>query len=134
MEDVRWRQRFDNLKRAVARFKEALQAVEKEPENKLYKIALIGSFQFCFELSWKTLKDYLDYSGVSASLPREVIKQSFHFQLIDDGQIWIEMLEDRNLMAHVYDEKKAIEASRHIREKYFHAILKVHNFLKTKLV
>ncbi len=133
MEDIRWKQRFDHLNRAVERFKEALQAIKKEPNNKLYKIALIGSFQFCFELSWKTLKDYLAYSGSSASLPRDVIKQAFHFQLIDDGQVWIEMLEDRNLMAYVYDEKKAEQASSSIQMKYYDAILKVHNFLKGKL-
>jgi nucleotidyltransferase substrate binding protein (TIGR01987 family) len=107
MADIRWKQRFENFNSALQFLGKSLEATQKEPKNELYRIALIGSFQFCFELGWKTLKDYLSYSGISVSLPREVIKQAFHHQLIANGELWMDMLEDRNLMAHVYDEKKA---------------------------
>lgn len=129
-QDIRWQQRFENLGRAVGRLREALDGTSKEPKNHLYQIALIGAFQFTFELSWKTMKDYLVYNGVEVSLPREVIKQAFHHQLIKDGQTWIDMLEDRNLMAHVYQEQAALAAGKSIRERYAPAIeLVYHDFL-----
>ncbi len=132
-QDIRWHQRFENLGRAIGRLREALEGTATEPKNHLYQIALIGAFQFTFELSWKTMKDYLVYNGVEVSLPREVIKQAFHHQLIKDGQAWIDMLEDRNLMAHVYQEQAALAAGKSIRERYAPAIeLVYHDFLKKR--
>ncbi len=131
-EDIRWHQRFENLGKALDRFREALRGTAHEPANHLYQIALIGTFQFTFELSWKTMKDYLVYNGVEVSLPREVIKQAFHHQLIFDGQVWIDMLEDRNLMAHVYQEKAAIDAGKSIRERYAPAIEQTYSDLLKK--
>lgn len=130
--DIRWQQRFENLVKALQRLREALKGTAQEPSNHLYQIALIGAFQFTFELSWKTMKDYLVYNGVEVSLPRDVIKQAFHHQLIHDGQVWIEMLEDRNLMAHVYQEYAAQSAVANIREHYAPAIEKVYNDLLKK--
>ena len=131
-EDIRWQQRFENLDKALSRLHEALGGINQDPKNHLYQIALIGAFQFTFELSWKTMKDYLVYSGVQVSLPRDVIKQAFHHQLIQDGQVWIDMLEDRNIMAHVYQEEAALAAGKNICERYIFAIEKVHHDLKKK--
>lgn len=127
---TRWRQRFENLSNAYQQLQLALTAVTKEPHNKLYQIALVGAFQFTFELCWKTLKDYLKFQGVDESLPREVIKQAFHHQLITDGQLWLDMLDARNLMAHVYQEQKALETVKDIQEKYVHGIDQVYRLLK----
>lgn len=131
--DIRWQQRFQNLNKALQWLHEALHGIAKEPSNHLYQIALIGAFQFTFELSWKTMKDYLAYNGVSISLPRDVIKQAFHHQLIQDGQVWIDMLEDRNLMAHVYQEQAALTAMKNVRERYAPAIEQMHQFFLIKL-
>ena len=79
------------------------------------------------------MKDYLVYNGVEVSLPREVIKQAFHHNLIQDGQVWIDMLEERHLMAHVYQEKVALEAVKSIRERYARAIQQIYNDLLKKL-
>jgi hypothetical protein len=53
--------------------------------------------------------------------------------LIDDGHAWIDALEKRNLMAHTYDEKRAMEAEKLIREKYYHIILKLRQKLEDLL-
>jgi nucleotidyltransferase substrate binding protein (TIGR01987 family) len=81
-QDIRWQQRLQNFGKALFRLDEALEGIFQEPSNHLYQIALIGAFQFTFELSWKTMKDYLVYHGLEVSLPRDVIKQAFHHQLI----------------------------------------------------
>lgn len=130
--DIRWQQRFENLDKALKRLHEAVEGTAREPNNNLYQIALIGAFQFTFELCWKTMKDYLVYNGVQVSLPRDVIKQAFHHGLIQNGQIWIDMLEDRNLMAHVYQEQAALEAGKSIREGYVPAIEQIYNDLLKK--
>ncbi len=129
-QDIRWKQRFENLTKALDRFNEALDAVKKEPDNHLYQMALACGFQFTFELCWKTMKDYLVQNGVDTSLPRDVIKQAFHHELIQNGQIWIDMLEDRNRM-NVYQEQTAQVATKRICEHYGSAINGLYtDFLK----
>lgn len=67
--DIRWKQRFDNLQRAYRRLLWALEIQEQDPENDLIRMAVIKAYEFTFELSWKTLKDFLAYNGIDAKLP-----------------------------------------------------------------
>lgn len=132
MEDIRWEQRFDNLKPAYQRLLRAVQANSQTPNSDLIHMALIKAFEMTFELAWKAMKDYLKYNGINAKLPREVIKQAFANDLITDGQLWIDMLEDRNLMAHTYDEARALIAVNHICERYMGGLEQLHQYLLAK--
>jgi len=130
--EIRWKQRFENLDRALHKLQAFAEYTKKSDED-IFQVALIGAFEFTFELGWKTLKDYLKFGGINVSIPREVIKQAFHHKLIEDGETWIAMLEDRNILAHVYDDKKATEAVKSIEIHYIAAIMQVHGFLGSKL-
>jgi len=125
--DNRWRQRFQNFSRAYQQLGEAVQDFDNL--SVLEKEGLIQRFEYTFELAWKTLKDFLEYEGITAAFPREVIKAAFKYGLIADGETWMDMLEKRNLLAHTYDEKQFIAAVNLIKEYYFAAISQVHNDL-----
>jgi nucleotidyltransferase substrate binding protein (TIGR01987 family) len=132
-EDIRWKQRFDNLQSAYRNLQEAVEANAQTPSNKLIQMALIKAFEMAFELSWKTMKDYLNYNGIDVKLPREVIKQAFANDIVIDGQLWIDMLEDRNLMAHAYDEARAFKAISHIRQRYMAGLEQLYQYLLARL-
>lgn len=132
--DARWKQRFDNFNRAKSQLDAAITATTSDPDNKLYRIALVGAFEFTYELGWKTLKDYLFYQGIETTLPRDVMRHAFQHQLISDGQCWIDMMEDRNILVHVYDEARAIEASHIIQTCYVHAFNQLAETLSSKAV
>ena len=121
--DLRWRQRLESLQRALGQLKAALAAHQADPANEVIGMAVIKSYEFSFELSWKTLKDLLAYEGIDALLPREVLRQAFAYGLVSDGQLWIEMLEQRNLMAHTYDVHRAQQALAMIRDRFAPALL-----------
>ena len=129
---VRWRQRLQNFGAALETLREARAATQRAPEDHLYRIALIGAFKFTFELGWKTVRDYLLFSGIETSLPRDVIKQAFQNGLIEDGQLWITMMLDRNLLSHVYDDAAALAAAKSIGSSYLGAIEQVYSLLKAK--
>ena len=131
--DIRWKQRFDNLQRAYQRLRWALEIHQQDPDNDLIRMAVIKAYEFTFELSWKTLKDFLAYNGIDAKLPREVLKQAFATGLVIDGQLWIDMLEERNLMAHTYDDATARKAVDQIQERYLGGLQQLHDMLTTKL-
>ena len=102
-----------------------------ESYDELQAAGLVQSFEFTFELAWKTLKDYQTVMGITSNFPREVIKEAFKASLISDGHIWIAMLDQRNELTHRYNEKQAKRATQLIREKYFPAIEQVYQKLAT---
>ncbi|MCX5966426.1 MAG: HI0074 family nucleotidyltransferase substrate-binding subunit [Cyanobacteria bacterium] len=121
--ELRWRQRLESLQRALSQLKAALAALVAEPTNEVIGMAVIKGYELSFELGWKTLKDLLSHEGIDALLPREVLRQAFAYGLLLDGQLWIDMLEQRNLMAHTYDVERARLALTLIRERYGPALL-----------
>lgn len=132
-QDIRWQQRFENLQSSYQLLLEAVSASQQQPDNKLIRVALIKTFEMTFELSWKTLKDYLNYQGIDAKFPRDIIKQAFANAIIMDGQLWIDMLDDRNLMSHTYDEERAQEAIEHICQRYLAGLTQLHDYLSESL-
>lgn len=124
-EDIRWKQRFSNFKKATAQLTEF---IEKDELNKFEVQGLIQCFEYTFELAWKTMKDYLELEGFEVKSPRKTIQTAFQIQLITDGHVWIDALDKRNLMAHTYDEEVAKEAENLIKQKYYAAIKELlHN-------
>ena len=130
---IRWKQRLENFERAFSLFKETF---EKNPDemSDLEKEGVIQRFEYTFELAWKTLKDYLVYSGVALDqfTPRSVIKHAFAAKIIKDGQTWINMLEQRNLMSHTYDSDIFEAVFNSISEHYLGAISQVITWLREK--
>jgi len=127
----RWRQRFQNFEKAYCQFDVAVLSFDKL--NVLEKEGLIQRFEYTFELAWKTLKDYLESQEVTASFPREVIKAAFHYGLIEDGEIWMDMLENRNLLSHTYDEERFCLAVMKVKNEYYQAISQVYHDLGEKI-
>jgi len=131
-EDIRWKQRFENFERAFRLLRSAFE--EKAPElySPLELEGIAQRFEFTFELAWKTLKDYLENSGIVLPqiTPKEVIKQAFAAKLIGDGQTWIDMLAERNALSHTYDFSRLQRAIEAIRSRYLQALDQAYRFLK----
>ncbi|MFH1715746.1 MAG: nucleotidyltransferase substrate binding protein [Planctomycetota bacterium] len=131
--NIRWKQRFENFESAFLLLKEAFEKDLAEMSD-LEKEGVVQRFEYTFELAWKTLKDYLVYSGIvfDQITPRRVIKEAFTARIIEDGQIWIDMLEQRNLMSHTYDKETFDGVIRNISQRYFTALEQVFTWLKQK--
>lgn len=133
MNDIRWKQRFENFERAFLLLKEAFEK-DIAVMSDLEKEGIIQRFEYTFELAWKTLKDYLIYNGVSFDqiTPKSVIKQAFAAKIIEDGQVWIDMLEQRNLMSHTYDSESFETVFHNISGQYLAALEQTFTWLKKK--
>ncbi len=121
-EDIRWIQRLSNFKRA---FNLLSSSLEITSPSEVERAGIIQFYEMSFELSWKTLKDYLQMQGFDIASPRQAIKQAFQAGIIDDGHEWIQALTDRNLTVHTYDEQKALEVEKAIRNIYYPLIDKL---------
>ena len=51
------------------------------------------------------MKDYLESENVvfEQVTPRSVIRKAFEAKLVKNGDLWMEMLDARNLMSHEYE-------------------------------
>ncbi|MCF8231241.1 MAG: nucleotidyltransferase substrate binding protein [Bacteroidales bacterium] len=115
--DIRWKQRFQNYKNALSNLKKAM---EIENPDIVQKAGLIQFFEITYELAWNLMKDYLQEQGyIDVKSPRSAIKRAFESELISDGHKWLELLNDRNLTAHTYDEDTVEKITNLIKGKYY---------------
>lgn len=116
-EDVRWKQRFQNFEKAIGYLEQALQIPSPDI---VQKAGIIQFFEMSFELAWNMVKDYLEDQGfVDIKSPRGALKKAFEMNILENGHDWMDLLQDRNLTAHTYDEQKATEMEQLIKNKYF---------------
>ena len=107
-EDIRWKQRFQNYKKALAALEIAVELAKKRELSNLEKQGTIQGFEFTFELAWNVMKDYLEEQGITGIIgSKGAVRHAFNKDLIADGQTWMDMIKDRNLASHIYDEKTA---------------------------
>ena len=108
---------------------ERLREVLALPKDSVVRDSAIQRFEFCMDLTWKTLKTYLeDIHGVIVKSPKETLRAAYQQGLIDIDQSWIEYVDLRNETVHTYNEVLA--------EKTYQALpafLDLLNSLNTKL-
>ena len=107
-EDIRWKQRFDNYLKAYRELSEAVVLAQAKPLSKLEKQGLIQGFEYTHELAWNVLKDYLQNLGhVGLIGSKDSTREAFKRGLIQNGEVWMEMIQSRNLTSHTYDQALA---------------------------
>lgn len=99
---------------AISRLEDALERVQDD----LDRDGAIQRFEFTVELLWKTLSILLNYQDIDCRSPRNCIKLSFRHGLIEDDEILLDMIEDRNRSSHIYNEKVAEAIFLRIRDVY----------------
>jgi len=130
LQDVRWKQRFVHFRKAFVLLE---QTMTIEHPSDAERAGLIQFFEMAFELSWKVLKDYLEEEGFTVQSPRDTLKQAFQAGLLENGHVWMEALNDRNLTVQTYEEKIAIAVEQKIRDAYFPALLTLFQTFEAKL-
>ncbi len=127
----RWEERIKDLGNAVTRLGEAIEDSKKYRIESL-KDGVIQRFEFSVELSWKTLKQYLESEGVvNITTPKQTIREGFAKEILGNPDIWIDMLNDRNLTSHIYDSSVSEKIFENITKRYFDEIKRNYEYLKS---
>lgn len=128
--DVRWIQRFESFKKALVQLDEAVALKEQRELTKLEKQGMIKAFECSHELAWNTLKDFLQSRGnIDIFGSRDATRETFKSNLIDDGDVWMEMIQSRSLTTYTYNEGTADEMVRHVHRSYFSQLINLRNKL-----
>ena len=115
-EDIRWQQRFSNYRKALAQ----LETFAEPPAlNEREQQGLIKAFETTYELAWNTLRDLLRSQGNAGLLgSRDTLREAFRLGLIEAGDSWMLMIQDRNLTSHTYNRATADAIGQHILSRY----------------
>ncbi|MCI5191633.1 MAG: nucleotidyltransferase [Candidatus Electrothrix sp. AU1_5] len=126
-QDIRWKQRFSNYQKVLRQLQ---KFVDKGELSELEEQGLIKSFEYTYELAWNTLKDFLEFQGHSDIFgSRDALRKAFQVGIIEDGEVWMDMIKSRNRTSHTYNEETANEISRTIISLYYNAFQKMNDRL-----
>lgn len=126
MQDIRWKQRFDNFSRALATLRSAAELAGRRELSELETQGLIQGFEFTHELAWNVLKDYLEEQGfVDIIGSKNASRTAFRNGLITDGEAWMDMIKARNLTSHTYNTDVAAGIARDILARFYPAFVRL---------
>jgi nucleotidyltransferase substrate binding protein (TIGR01987 family) len=118
-QDIRWKQRFSNYKFALEQLIDAVHLSKTRQLSLLEKQGLIQAFEYTHELAWNVMKDFFQYQGnIRIKGSRDATREAFRYELITDGDIWMDMIQARNLTSHAYDKSMAEKAVKEIINIY----------------
>lgn len=132
--EKRWKQRFQNLDNAYAVFQRRLNGYNKNSESEAERMALVQAFEIIQELSWKTLKDYLENEGYDdVKNSKQTIRRAFQDEIISDAETWMKSIEIRNVTSHTYNYDTMKEVLDFIVDEYSPSLTNLYTRLKTEL-
>ena len=105
-QDIRWLRRFQNYQKAFTQLTQAVDLSHLRALSKLEQQGLIQGFEYTHELAWNTLKDFLEARGAAEIFgSRDTTRAAFTAGLIDQGEVWMQMIQSRNQSTHTYNEE-----------------------------
>ena len=126
MDDVRWKQRFDNYQKAFRTLVAAVTLARSRVLSDLEAQGMIHGFEFTHELAWCVLKDYLENKGFTEIIgSRDATRLAFKNGLIEDGEVWMDMIKARNQTSHTYNESIADQITSDIVGRFYPAFEKM---------
>lgn len=130
--DIRWIQRFNNYKKALAKLDEAVSRIKEDYPTSddgsiaedsflddILKEGLIQRFEYTHELAWNVMKDFLVAAGNTNIFgSKDATREAYAAGLITQGETWMDMIKSRNKTSHTYNESIADAIFSKIMEEY----------------
>ncbi len=141
--DIRWEQRFSNFKKALKKLSEAIAFIkmdlDEQEKNRgkilegILKEGLIQRFEYTHELAWNVMKDFLSEIGeIKIYGSKDATREAFKAELIENGDVWMEMIKSRNKSSHTYNEETADEIYTKILNEYYAAFISFQQVMEDK--
>ena len=133
-ETIRWKSRFNGdfhpkYIEFIDLISKQKEFMEKEVFDVEFCMFFVTRFMKLFFATIKVLREFMQYQGIFQVDAREVIKESFSIEIIEDVQGWIDMMYDVNRFQTKIPEKEDLEL---IINKYFILISKINEYLEKK--
>lgn len=118
--DIRWRQRFNSFLKAFSQLEGAVILSNERNLTTLEEQGMIQAIECTHELAWKMTKDFLEEKGNSELFgSKDTTRLAFKLGIIENGEVWMDMIKSRNLTSHTYNEDTAQSIVADIKNRYF---------------
>lgn len=130
--DIRWVQRYRHFIQAFEQLKNAVGLAGQRNLTELEEQGMIQAFEYTHELAWNTLKDFLEHRQGLQNLygSKDSTREAFKRGLIENGEVWMDMIQSRNLGSHTYNRDIAEKIVQSVRESYYAEFAKLIEQLK----
>lgn len=133
-QDIRWQQRFDNFNRALKQLTAAVELAAQREFTQLEKQGVIQAFEFVHELAWNVLKDLLEFEGIQGIVgSRGTVREAFKRGLLAEGELWLDMIDKRNLTSHTYNAELAQDMVNTIIHGYYPSFMALQQTLQQRM-
>ena len=105
-------------------FRKTLETLKKFVSEKIEtdrdRAGVIQAFKFTFEQAWKSIQKVASSQGSQVANPKSSFQYAMQNGWIDqeNEKIWLNMIKDRNLTSHTYQEDYAKSVLKNITENY----------------
>ena len=112
--------KYENFCQALTNMKEIYNY--EEPYDTVVLTGLVGLYELCFEQSWKMVKEILENHGYeegATGSPKTILKTAYQAGMIKDEELWLHALQERNNVAHSYNQKIALEIVKMVKDNFY---------------
>ena len=107
----------DNFGKALSKLREFTATPIVDDRD---RAGIIQAFEFTFEQCWKAFQRIAMAQGIATASPRQALEAAVRLKLIrrEDENAWLDMLRDRNMTSHLYQESLALEIAQQVMDRY----------------
>lgn len=112
--------KYENFCRALSNLKEIYRY--EEPYDIVVLTGLAGLYEICFEQSWKMMKEIMEVHGLEESAAgslKTILKTAYRAGMIQDEDLWMQALRERNNITHSYNQGIALEIVNMTKKSFY---------------
>lgn len=103
---LKWLECLTTFKIAIGRMEEFIELSNLRKLNQCERDSFIKEFEFSFEIAWRLMMSYEKENGVAeVHGSKDVLRQAYSMSIIENGEVWLKIIDAGNIMSHLYDEK-----------------------------
>lgn len=134
MATLRWEQKLDSFTKALNRLAEVVNESKKRELNSFELDSVVQRFEFTHEIAWKLMLSYCKFVSPEEQTlgSKDSTRWAFHAGLIENGEVWMDMINARNTTSHTYDGDVAESIIKKIIEVFYPEMVKFHDKMENR--
>lgn len=109
----------------------------EEPFDNVVLTGMVGLYELCFEQSWKMMKEILENHGYeegATGSPKIILKTAYKAGMIKNEEMWLRALQERNNVAHSYNQKIALGIVEQVKKDFYHMFCELQEEVESRWI
>lgn len=134
MTTPRWEQKLDSYTKALNRLAEVVNESKKRELNGFELDSVVQRFEFTHEVAWKLMLSYCKFVSPEEQTlgSKDSTRWAFHAGLLENGEVWMDMIWARNTTSHTYDGDVAESIIAKIVDVFYPEMIKFHDVMEKR--